>query len=180
MENQTASRKSIMLNYGLYYAIAPVILSLVLYATGNLFTQNYAISGGVFLLYTVAQVMVIVLGTKKARSFTQGDFSFADGLKIGIGIALIGSGVVVLFEFVLQNYIEPDFYVKSLEVQEEVLRNFGTSEKDIATAMEAAYEKGGLGFTDYGISWVSGLFKGFIISLITALVVKRTDTVDEI
>jgi len=172
MENQQKSEKSTILNFGLYYGLAPIIITLILYASGNLFSSNWMVGTSILLIYTVIQVFIIIYGTKSVKSISEIPFTYAHALKVGVGIALIGGGLHVLFEFILQNYIVPDFFEQSLMIQEEALRNFGTDESTISKAMNEAREKGGYGFVDYGLSWIAAIFKGFIISLITALVFR--------
>ncbi len=62
MENQ-ASSKSVILNYGLYYGVISILISLVVYAMGKHLDQGF--SG--MLIGLVVMIVFIVLATKKFK-----------------------------------------------------------------------------------------------------------------
>ena len=84
MENQ-ANSKSVILNYGLYLGLATVTISLVKYAMGALYTQEYY-SGILGLIFMIA---FIVLGLKNYKAANGGLITFGQSVKVGIGVAMI-------------------------------------------------------------------------------------------
>ena len=115
MENQ-ANSKSIILNYGLYLGLATVTISLVKYAMGELYTQEYY-SGilGFFLM-----IAFIVLGLKNYKAVNGGFITFGQSVKVGIGIAMITSVINIVYILLLSNVLEPDFAINSIETQKVI------------------------------------------------------------
>ena len=68
MENQAASSKSIMLNYGLYNGLAGVLLQVFLYATGMIYDQPWWVG----VLGFVISIALIFMGTKAFRHTNNG------------------------------------------------------------------------------------------------------------
>ena len=96
MENQANSR-SIILNYGLYLGLATVTISLVKYAMGALYTQEYY-SG---ILGLILMIAFLVLGLKNYKAVNGGFITFGQSVKVGIGIAMIASVISIVYILLL-------------------------------------------------------------------------------
>ena len=110
MENQ-ASSKSIILNYGLYYGLVSVILSLIMYALGMHLEQNIV----QMLLGFAIMITFIVLASKKFKTDNGGFMSWGQGVKIGMGIILIGIIISALYTYLFTSFIEPEFKKQVIE-----------------------------------------------------------------
>ena len=169
MENQ-ANSKSIILNYGLYLGIASVFAGLIKYATGNLYvTEFYSAIVGVVLL-----IVFVILGIKKFKSANSGFMSFGQGVKIGIGLTMVATLIVILYYVLLSTVIEPDFITNSIEAQKIMLADsFGMTEGQIEEATKNSEDNFYLSLFGGAIIW--NLFLGGITSLICAAVMKQTE-----
>ena len=168
MENQ-ASSKNIILNYGLYYGVISVILSLIMYATGNHLEQNMI----GMLLGFVIMIAFIVLATKKFKDDNQGFLSWGQGVKTGMGVVLIGIIISGIYTYLFANFIEPDFKNQIIEKSIVQWQDAGmTSDQiEISTKMTEDYFYLSL----YGGMIIGGLVLGFIFSAITAAIMKKSE-----
>src|SRR5690606_33945847 len=73
---------------------------------------------GVSLFITIA---VIVIGMMQFKKDNNGFMSFAEGLKIGVGIGLIGGVIGILFNQIMAGVIDPEMMNKAMEYQKGIL-----------------------------------------------------------
>lgn len=169
MENQ-ANSKNIILNNGLILGAASVILSLVIYVTGNHLNPHWFNSVVSILLF----IGLIVLGTKQFRDANGGFLSWQQGVKTGVGIAIVGGLIVVIYNYFFMTFIEPDFIAQATEMQNQKFLDQGLTEKQIASANEmgkkfqSPFIMSALGIISYAIG-------GFVVAAITAAIMKKSD-----
>ncbi|WP_439128482.1 DUF4199 domain-containing protein [Polaribacter sp.] len=169
MENQ-ANSKNTILNYGVYLGLATVIISLVKYAMGSLYAQEYY-SGILGLIFMIA---FIVLGIKKYKADNGGFISFGQSVKIGIGIAMISAVINIVYLLLLTNVLEPDFAVNSIEAQKIMMADsFGMTEGQIEEATKNSLDNFNLSLL--GGVLIMNLFIGGIISLIAGAIMKKSE-----
>jgi len=169
MENQANSR-SIILNYGLYLGLATVTISLVKYAMGALYTQEYY-SG---ILGLILMIAFLVLGLKNYKAVNGGFITFGQSVKVGIGIAMIASVISIVYILLLSNVLEPDFAVNSIEAQKVMMADsFGMTEGQIEEATKNSLDNFNLSLL--GGVLIVNLFIGGIVSLIAGAIMKRTE-----
>jgi hypothetical protein len=169
MENQ-ANSKGIILNYGLYLGLITVLAGLVKYATGNLYVTEFY--SGIFGVLIV--IALVILGIKKFKSTNEDLMTFGQGVKIGIGLTLIGTIIIIAYYFLLSSFIEPDFMANTIEAQKVMFADsFGMTEGQIEEATKNSKDNFYLSL--FGGILVWNLFLGGITSLITAAVVKKNE-----
>jgi hypothetical protein len=169
MENQ-ANSKNIILNYGLYYGIASIFISLIFYALGMHLEQgltNMFIGLAVMLAF-------IVLASKKFKEDNNGFMSWGQGVKIGIGVVLIGVLIAIVYQQIFINFIEPDFMNQVMEIQEKALVDAGMTEEQIEASMEMGKKFSGP-LMQSAFALLGGAFFGFVISAITSAVMKKSE-----
>jgi hypothetical protein len=169
MENQVSS-KSFMVNNGVILGVAMVLFSLTMYATGNHLKPHW--SGSV--ITGVIFIGVIVFGIKQYKAANGGFLSWGQGVKIGVGIAVLAGLINVIYSYIFMNFIEPDFMSQMMEIQNQGFVDQGMSEEQI----EAANEMGkpfqspamiaAMGIIGYAIG-------GFIVSAIAAAIMKKSE-----
>lgn len=170
MENQQKSTKQIMLNFGLYSGIAAIIIGVINYAIGNIYEPHW----WVFVVSIIVSIALIVLGIKSVKELNGGYLTLGEAIKTGLGIALIGGIISVVYQFIFTSFIEPDFYVRLAEVSYQKLLddypNFTDEQLEAAQAMASK-------FTNPTMAAASGimgsLFFGLIVSLITGAIMKK-------
>ena len=170
MENNSSTLKSNILQYGFLLGGISVVFALMLFFLDMHYTQESSV-GIISIIITIA---VIVLGQYNFRKDNNGFLSFGEALKLGVGIALISSIIGVTYQVLLVTVIDPDTIPKMITIaenqlyesypemsQEQIDQMLEMKNKFITPKMMAAF---GL---------IGGVFIGFIISLITGLILKR-------
>jgi hypothetical protein len=100
--------------------------------------------------------------------------TFGQGVKIGIGLTLIGTIIIIAYYFLLSSFIEPDFMANTMEAQKVMFADsFGMTEGQIEEATKNSKDNFYLSL--FGGILVWNLFLGGITSLITAAVVKKNE-----
>ena len=172
MENQEVSPKQIMLNYGLMLGFASILISVAVYALGKTYDQHWSVG----VISSVVTIVVIILGIKKIKELNGGFLSLSEALKTGLGIALISGLIYVAYHLIFTNFIEPEFFTRMLEVQQQKLMetypNF--SDEQLEASMEMGKKMSGP-FISSAFIVVGSLIFGFVIALIGGLIMKKTD-----
>ncbi|MHB1146908.1 MAG: DUF4199 domain-containing protein [Lutibacter sp.] len=172
MENQEITPKQIMLNYGLLLGFASVLINVAVYSMGKTYDQHWSVG----VIGIGVTVVIIVLGIKKIKELNNGFLSLSEALKTGLGIALISGIINVVYMLIFSNFIEPEFFARMLEVNQqkmiETYPNF--TDEQLEASTEMAKKMSGPMITS-AITIVGSLFFGFIIALIGGLIMKKTD-----
>ncbi|AUC14836.1 hypothetical protein BTO06_06630 [Tenacibaculum sp. SZ-18] len=171
MENQVNS-KNIILNYGVIYGIIIVFVNLIIYASGMLFDTT---AGFLSLVITaLSLITIIVLGIKKFKSENQGFLSFGQAIKVGIGIAVLGTLIILVYQQIFNNLIEPEFTQQVLEKTEQALYDAGLSDEQVETQLAIQKKMSGpLISSAMGILFWT--FIGFVISAIGGAIMQKRE-----
>jgi len=164
------STKSIMLTYGLYLGLIGSILHLALWATGNLLELNWVIN----VLSFILMIVFVALGIKKHKYETGGFISWGQGLKIGMGIAMVSGLISVIYTLLFMNIIDPEFQNYAMEIQKQKWSEAGMTQDQIDGSVEIAKMFQGPGIIS-GLILLMSAFFGFIVSAITAAIMKKSD-----
>jgi len=166
MENQTNS-KSVILNYGLYTGVLSILIALILFALGKSADPGVLLA----LVSFVAPLVLLILGIKKFKEANQGFMTWGQGVKIGVGIALVWGVLALGFQFLLENVISPELIDLKLQVARTQMENFGMSEDVIEAQMEKS--KNQSPFFGFALGLIFFTIIGFVVSAITAAVMKN-------
>ncbi len=170
MENEKISSKKIITNYGVLLGIATVVLGVIMYVTNVYLDPHWIFSVIGFAIL----IGVIVYGIKAYKTQNNGYLTLTDGLKIGIGIALIGGIISAIWTLVLTTAIEPEYTQQFLEVQKEKMiekyPDFSQEQVDQSIEM---MEKFSSPYISIAFSIIGSLFFGFIISLFAGLIMQK-------
>jgi hypothetical protein len=169
MENQ-ANSKSIILNYGLYLGVIGIIIHLVLWATGQLIALNWVNS----VVWIIALVTFTVIGIKNFKEAAGGFISWAQGLKIGMGITMIAAVITVIYTLLFINVIDPGFQEMAMEVQKQAWLDGGMTEEQIEGFVSTAEKFQSPAIASAMILGFSA-FIGFIFSAIVAAIMKKSE-----
>ena len=171
MENQKSSSKSIMLNYGLVLGFVSIFISVANFAFGNVYEPHWSVS----LLSALITIVAIVYGLKKFKEFNEGFLSLGESLKIGMGIVLVSVLVFLVYFTLFTSFIEPEFYIRSLEVREQAVLEMypNLTDEQLENAMDLQKKLNTPVFTS-AIMLIMSLFFGFIITLISGLIMKKS------
>ncbi len=171
MEDQQKPTKKIAINYGLYLGIASILISVVVYAMGKQHEQGIVVP----ILSFVVMATIIVLGIKKFKDVNGGFMTLGQGIKTGVGIALIGGVISIAYTIIFMTFIEPDSLEQGMEIaRQKMLDNPNLSEEQIDAQMEMAKKFSGPGMIAvFGLLWT--LFLGFVISLIGSAILQKKE-----
>ena len=170
MENNTTTLKSHILQYGLLLSGISVVFALMLFFLDMHYTQESAVNW----INWFIMVAVIALGIFNFRNTNDGFLTLSQALKLGLGISVISALVAIAYTFVLINFLDPDTIEKTLEIgQNKMLDEYPEmTQEQIDQAIEMQRKFSGFGVISTMIL-IFSLFFGFIVSLITGLILKR-------
>jgi len=170
MEENKVSANKIMMNYGLILGIISVVIGVVTYVTNNHLSPNILLGILAFIVF----IIIVVIGQKTFRKENSGFMSLGQAIKIGVGIALISAIIGVIWQLVLTTVLEPDFAEQALEVQRQTLiesgRNLTDAQIDQSLAISKKMSQPAIALP---LQIIAGVFFGFIISLISGLILKK-------
>ena len=168
MENQ-ASSKSIILNYGLYLGIISILISVVVYAMGNHVQPHWSVS----VISIVAMITLIIMAMKKFKYENGNYMSWGEAVKIGVGLTIISTVIIIAYNLIFMNFVEPDFLQQVAAVQEQNWVDQGMSGEQIEAAKEMMQKfQGPVISSAFGL--VVAAFISFIISAIAGAVMKNS------
>lgn len=171
MENPKVSPKQTILNYGLVLGLLAILIPIVQYALGYAYERHWAIT----VLSLGLMTALIVLGIKKYKEINGGFLSFVQGLKVGVGIAMISALVSIVYGLIFTNFIEPEFMNNILSLTEQGLRdNPNMTDEAIEQTLKITklFMSPAL---STGIQLIVAAFLGFIISLIASLAMQTKE-----
>ncbi|MGB2397093.1 MAG: DUF4199 domain-containing protein [Flavobacteriaceae bacterium] len=170
MNPSSLTPKATILQYGTLLGGISVVFGLMIYFLDMHYTQESAV-GYVSIAITVG---VIALAQYNFRKENEGYLSLGEGLKIGVGIALISGIIGSLYQVVLVTVIDPETIAKMLEIaSDKIMDSYPEMQQeqlDQTIAMQKKFMTPGMMFA-FGI--IGTLFIGFVVALISGLILKR-------
>lgn len=164
------------MKYGVFYGLASVAFTMLMYMMGPKMLFNMKI---MMPLSFIIPIIFMYLATKATRDEQEGLMSFGEALKPSFLTYAIGSLIAMLFTFIFYNFIDPSM----LEVQQEVgadmaesmINMVGGDQGAIEEAREAIMaEEPSFSFGQTMISWLTSLvLPGLIIALIMSAIMKK-------
>jgi hypothetical protein len=173
MEETQPKTGKYALTYGLILGAIGVVFALMLYSLD----MHY--QGGMMVLSVslIITIVMIVIGMLQFKKDNNGFITFGQGLKIGVGIGLIGGIIGILFNQIMAGVIDPDMMNKAMEYQKGLLMETTKMTPDQIDAQMEGSKK----FTTPSMQIVFGLVysvvASFLLSLIPALIIKKQETI---
>lgn len=160
------------LNYGLLLGAVGIVFILMLYSL-DMHYQGGMMVAGVSIVMTIVVMAIGMIQFKKANG---GFMSFGQGLKVGVGIGLVGGIVGIIFNQIMTGIIDPQMMEKAMEYQRGLLLETpGLTPEQVDAQMEM-----GKKFTTPTMQIMFGLIysvvMSFLLALIPALILKRSET----
>jgi uncharacterized protein DUF4199 len=170
MEDQQKPTNKTALYYGVILGIVLILANVIVYALGMIYDQDWK-TGSIGL---IAMIAVLFIGIKKYKEINDSYLTVGQAIKTGLGIAVIGGIISVIYTFIFMNYIEPDFVTNTLAVAEEKMieQNPNLTDEQIEQALSISKKfMSPMIMSAMALIWT--LFLGFIISLISGLILKK-------
>jgi hypothetical protein len=170
MEQSTPKTGKFALNFGLILGAIGIVFGLMLYSLDMHYQNDWKVG----IVSMVIMIVVITLAIKNFKKANGGYLSLGQGLKVGLGVAMVSAVVTIIFNLLLSQVIDPEMINKSLEFQRNNLAEYGLTTEQIDAQM-AIVEKSASPGIQAAIALVGSLFLGFIFSLISSLIMKRSE-----
>jgi hypothetical protein len=172
MEDQNLELKKYILQYGALLGSISVVFGLMLFSM-DMHYQNETSTTVVSLVLTMG---VIAFAQYSYRKDNEDFMSFSRALKLGVGIGLISAIIYSLFFIVLALVLDPNTISKSNEVAIEKMSEWSFVTDEILETTETEMEnttKSIAIFNACSQLIIGSIIIGFVISLITGLILKR-------
>ena len=170
METSLPTR-SFMLTYGAILGALSVVFSFMLY------TMDMHYQGGtmVTVVSVVLSVALYAIGMYQYRAANAGLMTFWQGVKLGVGIALISGIIVVLFNLILTRVIDPETMAKATNFQrEQLIENTELTIEQI-DAQLAGYAEFQTPAIQAAFGLLFSVIFGFLLSLLPAAILRKSE-----
>ena len=169
MEEQQKPTSKITLHYGVILGVVSILISVIIYAMGMQYDEDWKSWIGI-----IAMAAIVFLGIKKFKEFNGGYLTIGQALKTGVGIALIGSIISLLYFFIFVSFIEPDFLANKMALGEtkmlEMYPNLTDEQIEQQLEMQKKFATPAI---MSAFALVFSLFFGFVFSLISGFIQKN-------
>jgi len=171
-ENSASIWKSALLS-GVYLAIVLILLNVVFYVTGNPFSK--------FAQYVSYPILIggVILAQLTYKKVLGGTLTYGQAVGVGVLAMVFASLISGLYTFVLYQFIDPSLQEQlRIFTEQEIIKQGRVKEEqlEMAVNMAAKFQKPAIMFA---MAVVGGAFIGLVISLITAIFVKKNPS-DEV
>ena len=162
---------SYALNFGIMLGTATVFFQLMLFVLDAHY-QGDTLSSIIPLILSVG---FINYGIYQFKVDNSGFISLSEGLKVGVGIALISGIISTIYGVILTEFLDPEFMNKTFEIAKQKMLE-GNKELSIEDANQAIEMSKGFATLPIRIAGglIGSIFIGFFISLIGGLIIKRS------
>ncbi|MCK9400841.1 MAG: DUF4199 domain-containing protein [Bacteroidales bacterium] len=169
MENKP-STTILSLGYGVIIALAIIVFSLILFLL-NLSKGN----GLEYLSYLILLAGLFLAQTNFRNKYQGGFIEYGKAFTVGLLTSLFLSVIMGIYTYIFFQYIDPGAMEEAMTMTEQKMMDRGMSDMDIEQGMAIARKFQSVGmYTFFAI--VGNFIVGIIISLITAIFVKKENT----
>ena len=167
-----STHKQIAINFGFLISAYNVTTGLLLVSL-DIHYQNNTIIG---LINLAVIIGLIFFGIYQLKKSCRGYLKLSEALKTGMGISLISGLTSALYSVILIYYIDPDFIEKTLDFQKQTMlkKDPNLNIEDANAILEIQKQLTGP-LTTSSFIIIFNLFIGFIISLISGLILSKSE-----
>jgi hypothetical protein len=169
MENKP-STLVVSLGYGVIIALAIIVFSLILF----LLNMDQG-SGLDYLTYIILLAGIVLAQFNFRNKYHGGYIEYGKAFMVGMLASLFLGIIMGIYTFVFLKYIDPGAMEEGMALAEQKMMDRGMTDMEIEQGMAVAQKFQGVGmFTFFAV--IGNFIIGTIISLITAIFVKKEDT----
>ncbi len=168
MENQDPKTRSLAIKYGIISGAIGIVFGLMLY----FIDMHYQGGFGVLAVQIIITLVIIILAFREYKQKNEGFMTLGKALKLAVGLCLIGGLIGIVYNLLLTNVIDPEFFTKQEAFQTQSLQEYGLSQEQIDQQLEFGRKFRSPIFTIPVFLVISALF-GLILGLITGLIMKK-------
>ena len=171
MDNSASSIKSIIITYGIILGSISVVFQLMLFFL-DMHYKNDSTAGIVSLIIMIGVLLYSFISHKKING---GYILLSEALKIGLGVSLVSALITIIYTQILINFLDPETMQKSLDLTMDTMRSENPEiSQEALDTVRSIQEKMSSPLIFSAVQIIFSLFFGFIISLISGLIVKKS------
>ncbi len=171
MDNHTSSIKSTVITYGIILGSISVVFQLMLFFL-DMHYKNDSTAGIVSLIIMIGVLLYSFISHKKING---GYILLSEALKIGLGVSLVSALITIIYTQILINLLDPETMQKSLDLTMDTMRSENPEmPQEALDTVRSIQEKMSSPLIFSAVQIIFSLFFGFIISLISGLIVKKS------
>ncbi|AEM69143.1 hypothetical protein Murru_0086 [Allomuricauda ruestringensis DSM 13258] len=169
MEQQQPKTGKFALNYGLLLGVISVVFGVMLYTQ----KMHYETNTTVIVISIVIMAAIVFMAVNAFKKANGGYLTISEALKVAVGLALIGTIITLAYQFVLTNFIEPDFMDKAMEIAKPkaMEQNPSMTEEQWEQGMEMQKR---FAWIQYPVILIMNCVIGLVLGLITGLILKKS------
>ena len=169
MEEQQAKTGEFALNYGLLSGLISVVFGVMLYTQ----KMHYETSTAVIVISIVILAAIVFFAVNAFKKANGGFLTISQALKVGVGVALVAAIISLIYQFVLTNFIEPDFMDKVMEMAKPkaMANNPNMTEEQWEQGVEMQKS---FAWIQYPVLLIMNSVLGLILGLISGLILKKS------
>ncbi|WP_375324813.1 DUF4199 domain-containing protein [Flagellimonas sp. GZD32] len=169
MEEQQVKTGKFALNYGVLLGVISVVFGVMLYTQ----KMHYETSTAVIVISIVIMAAIVFFAVNAFKKANGGFLKISDALKVAVGLALVGTIISLIYQYVLTHYIEPDFMDKAMELAKPkaMANNPNMTEEQWQQGVEM---QKGFAWIQYPVVLIMNSVIGLVLGLITGLILKKS------
>lgn len=169
MEEQQVKTGKFALNYGALLGIISVVFGVMLYTQ----KMHYETSTAVIVISILIMAAIVFLAVNAFKKANGGFLKISDALKVAVGLALVGTIISLLYQYVLTHFIEPDFMDKAMEIAKPkaMANNPNMTEEQWQQGVEMQKS---FAWIQYPVVLIMNSVIGLVLGLITGLILKKS------
>ncbi|WP_109852340.1 DUF4199 family protein [Aquimarina sp. AU58] len=170
METNDISAKKHIIKYGVILGFIWAIYGVIRYLTDNVNTSNWKLS----LFELSIHIGIIILAIYVYKSSNNGFLKLNEAIKIGVGIALIGAIIAIIWRIILMNVIEPEMMTEILDTNRKKMidQNPDMSPEEIHETMISAKKINSIYITS-ALVLIWSILEAFVISLVGGAIMHK-------
>ena len=166
MEN-SSSIKAVAFPYGFFLALYSILVLVLIYVL-NVEQDNWIVA----IFNAAITITIFVFALRQYKKNSNGFITLSQALKVGLAVAAVSGLIAAIYAYVHYSFVYPEFSEKIYEQAVLQMEERNIPEAQQKTALEmTSFTTSPLFFST--MTLVSSLFFGFLISLITGLIIKR-------
>ena len=168
MENQKPVIKPIAINYGIYLGVLTIASLIILYVLN---IESHWIAS---VLSTVITIIIFFYGISEYKKLNSNVLSIKDGLKTGMGMALVGGIISAIYAAIHYGFVMPEFLEGKKEeaIDAMMTQNPNLKGDELDTALKII-DVTTSEFFICTMMLLGSLFFGFLVSLIISAILKN-------
>ncbi|MAU16369.1 MAG: DUF4199 domain-containing protein [Muricauda sp.] len=169
MEEQQPKTGKFALNYGLLLGAVFIVFGVMLYTQ----KMHYETSTAIIVISIVLMAAAIFVAVNAFKKANGGYLTISEALKVAVGVALVATILSLAYQYVLTNFIEPDFMDKAMEIAKPkaMAQNPSLTEEQWEQGVEMQKS---FAWIQYPVGLIMNSVIGLILGLITGLILKKS------